>query len=465
MKIVKSFVSLGLIILIIGMSACTSAEKTAAESETALAESKYTTTDVQTNAEVSSNDTITSMESKSMISSKTTQQSSSISSNSSGNTTSRSTVDMNTYDLSLYTQPFWKGNTVYHESVSFIQDDDGNTPPGKLLFNPTQILSVRSSDLQTEYQEKRDYILKDGKIFLTPNSRIQAMSYAEYMPFYASDAAKDWLVSATDPSRYIAVTDQILKYQIAVTYTHEDQWKGYCPPSQLEHLPQLQKKLNKKEALTVVFYGDSITAGWEASGADETCINMDSLLDFHLSIRRFPFMPTWSQMVCDRLQAVYSIDDLVRINHGAGGATSAWGKENARLLLNQENPDLVVIAFGMNQATVSGNALKEDIKAIIETVHSDCPLAEFLLVSCMIPNTDAATFSEHQLRNQERALYELQTEMTKTSIAVAPVYTMTQNLLNAGKAYGDLSGNNLNHPNDYTIRVYAQTILATLGIK
>jgi len=31
------------------------------------------------------------------------------------------------------------------------------------------------------------------------------------------------------------------------------------------------------------------------------------------------------------------------------------------------------------------------------------------------------------------------------------------------KAFKDMSGNNINHPNDFLIRIYAQTILSALG--
>ena len=39
-----------------------------------------------------------------------------------------------------------------------------------------------------------------------------------------------------------------------------------------------------------------------------------------------------------------------------------------------------------------------------------------------------------------------------------------QSLL-ARKSYADMTGNNINHPNDYLARVYAQTLLATVQKK
>jgi hypothetical protein len=50
----------------------------------------------------------------------------------------------------------------------------------------------------------------------------------------------------------------------------------------------------------------------------------------------------------------------------------------------------------------------------------------------------------------------------KYPLAVADLTQMHADLLLAGKRYRDMTGNNINHPNDYLIRVYAQVILKTL---
>lgn len=372
--------------------------------------------------------------------------------------------DMTAYDLDRYTAPFWQGSTVFHETVSFIEDEDGMVCAGALLYRPDKILSVRSSDLQTEYGEGRDYTVVGKRLVLAAGSRIRPLAFADYSPEYAPGAAEDWLVSASDPSRYIAVTDRILQAQVAVSYTHTDAWTGQVPAVQIDRLPMTKKKLQKKETLTAVFFGDSITAGWEASGADETCIDKDTNRPFRLRISRAPYMPTWSQMVCDRLQEKAGLPDLIRINRGAGGAETTWGVRSAKELICPEEPDLVFIAFGMNQTGCDGTTFKKDILSVIRTVRQSSPKAEFVLISCMMPNTDARAFAGHRLSEQEQALYALQSELTDVGIAVAPVYSMTKALLAAEKQYGDLSGNNLNHPNDMTIRLYAQTILATLGV-
>ena len=50
----------------------------------------------------------------------------------------------------------------------------------------------------------------------------------------------------------------------------------------------------------------------------------------------------------------------------------------------------------------------------------------------------------------------------KYPLAVADLTQIHSDLLATGKQYRDMTGNNINHPNDYLIRVYAQVLLKTL---
>ena len=47
-------------------------------------------------------------------------------------------------------------------------------------------------------------------------------------------------------------------------------------------------------------------------------------------------------------------------------------------------------------------------------------------------------------------------------VGVANVTEMHKAMFDAGKRYRDLTGNNINHPNDFVVRLYAQVILKTL---
>jgi len=62
------------------------------------------------------------------------------------------TAPLDSYDINVWTAPYWEGNLIYHESVMFVGDDGA-----PLLYTPEHVLSVRSYDLKTEYVEGVDY--------------------------------------------------------------------------------------------------------------------------------------------------------------------------------------------------------------------------------------------------------------------------------------------------------------------
>lgn len=368
------------------------------------------------------------------------------------------------FDLDQFTTPLWTGKTVYHESVGFVEDKNGNIVSGELLFKPDKIICVRTPDLGYVYQEGKDYTVSGKKIVLKKGGGIPVFSFAKYSPAYPSGAQTDWLVSASDPSRYIAVTGNVRNSQVMVTYTHSEPWSGFTPDAQMKKLPFSYQKLKNKQAMNIVFYGDSITAGYEASGVDELVIDKDTLKEWNFKSSKAPYTPSWAELVTRKLRNQYGYDGIRKINRGAGGSDSIWGKTNAAKLVNPENPDLVVLGYGMNEVGRSGAEFKANIRSIIETIHTAHPRAEFVLVSCMLPNRQAAAFAGEKLAEQEEALYALQREMTSVHIAVAPVNRMNRTLEDKGKVYTDYTGNNLNHPNDFLIRLYAQTILAALSL-
>lgn len=367
-------------------------------------------------------------------------------------------VDIPDYDPELYTRYFWEGNTVYYESVGFVETRPGKIASGKLLYTPTKVISVKSHDLSYTYKEGIDYVVEGNTIRRTEKSAIPYCDYDTYMPAY-KNGTTDWLVSATDQSRYVGLNSDIRQYQVMVTYEHKGTWNGTKPTTQAKKLPRTMTKLKNKQALKIVYYGDSITAGFEASGVNELVLNKDTLQEYRYQSDQAPYMPAWATLVYSRLSVLFDHNAITKVNRGAGGADSNWGVANAGLVAAQ-NPDLVVIGFGMNEVGKADLTFKENVRKIIDTVRAKNAKADILLVSCMLPNEDAAAFAGHNLAGHEGVLYELANELS--GVAVAPVYSVFKTLADNGKLYTDYTGNNLNHPNDFAIRVYAQTILATL---
>jgi hypothetical protein len=347
-------------------------------------------------------------------------------------------MDYDRYTLEAYMLPVWQGNVVYNETLMFIQDANGDVPPAPLLYKPTEILSVRSFDLATEYTPDVDYIVENGCIVLTESSRIYNWQYLDYYP----TAAIPGRTFEKTGGGFIAFGegDTFFKTQVAVTYRHAREWEGIIPANKCGRLEKTVNKLKNKEELTIVYYGDSITTGANSSNAQA------------------PYVPIWTSLVTQSLSAKYSNPNITEINTAVGGTNAEWGAKNAKSLVAEHCPDLVVIAFGMNDARTSNAKYAYNIGRIICAARKVNKDAEFILVSPMQPNKEVKGFYGNQYKF-EGVLEHF--ECFDNGIIVAPVWSVHSYMLQS-KRYYDMTGNNVNHPNDFLARVYAQTVAALL---
>ncbi len=343
------------------------------------------------------------------------------------------------YTLEAYMQPVWQGDIVYNETLMFVEDENGNVPPAPLLYKPDEVISLRSFDLATEYVPGEDYTVDgNGCIVLTENSRIVKWSYAEYYP---PEAIPSRTFDKTGGG-YLSFGegDTYYKTQVAVTYRHSDAWEGDFPVYKGDKLEKTMAKLKNGENLTIVYYGDSITTGANSSNTQA------------------PFAPIWTQLVTQTLAAEFSNPNITEINTAVGGTNAEWGVDNLKERVIAYNPDLVVIAFGMNNAGTAPVVYACQINKMINEVRKTNKAAEFILVSPMQPNKEAKGFYGNQ-KKFECVLENI--ACLRDGVTVAPVWSMHSYLLEH-KRYYDMTGNNVNHPNDFLARVYAQTVAVLL---
>ena len=75
-------------------------------------------------------------------------------------------LDTPKYDLERYMTPIWEGDVVYNESVCLLLNEQGDFDLKTLLYDATEIVSVRSGKLDKRYIEGQDYWLENGKLKL-----------------------------------------------------------------------------------------------------------------------------------------------------------------------------------------------------------------------------------------------------------------------------------------------------------
>ena len=161
--------------------------------------------------------------------------------------------------------------------------------------------------------------------------------------------------------------------------------------------------------------------------------------------------------------------NITKYNGAVGGWTTGQGAENLEAKVAENGTalaeiDLFVIAFGMNDPATSEESYIASIKQMIDAYYAANPNGSVLLVSPMQPQTQSALVSGNQkLWEGSLTTIKNSAEDADKNLSLARVHTMFTELVSVGgKLARDYLGNNINHPNDFGVRLYAQVVLKTL---
>ena len=201
--------------------------------------------------------------------------------------------------------------------------------PANLAFAPllSQAVSVRSTyrdglPRTIHYEAERDYLLEaSGQIRRTPGSRIP--DFGTNMLYGKEDFRHDQFPGFGNGPFFVYVD-----------YAHPEKWK--VPPAKAEfsaaRLPNTQKKLRAGEQVRIAAFGDSITAGGDASEPG------------------LIFWERWARALREK----YPRASIETTNGATGGDTTVQGLQRLQAKVLQQQPDLVLIGFGMNDHNREG---------------------------------------------------------------------------------------------------------------
>lgn len=340
------------------------------------------------------------------------------------------------YDLNTYTLPIWEGNYVYNETIMFVGETEA-----PLLYTPDNVISVRSFDLLTEYVLGEDYTVEDGKIKLTPNTRIPSFSVEEFYPAEAVPGKCFASLVEGHPYIFFSEGSTIFQRQIHVTYSHGGKWNGFLP-TKSEKFGRFFEKASRGDKVVVLFFGDSITTGANSSGR----------------VGCEPYADTWMEMIVKKMREYFHNDNIEYVNTAVGGTATPWAIEVLQERAIDIAPDLMFLGFGMNDGSRSPEEEDRLMRELIGKFVTACPNCDVAMISPMLPHFRLKGFWGNQPKFEEKfsdicAEYE--------HIDLIPVTSVHKEILKY-KRYYDMTGNNVNHPNDFLARVYAQTALKVL---
>ncbi|MBE6687903.1 MAG: hypothetical protein E7588_01345 [Ruminococcaceae bacterium] len=348
------------------------------------------------------------------------------------------------YNAAEMTVPYWKGDKVYYESFLPTREKEGEEIEVQLLYDIDEVISLKNGLLDTEYIYGKDYTVRDGKLYIPVDSSIVCMTNSELHPIEGTylDVINGGFLFTGDRGKSHS-------RQCAVTYTHSDSWQGDYPVSNPEKLTGFKEKVRNGEEVTIAMFGDSISTGCDSSGLET--VNLP------------PFLPKFIDLVAECLENEYGGKVNV-INRSKGGMYAQWGADNVSELFKNDSFDLFVIAFGMNDGTLKVDGIVyrdyiEDIMRAAWVINPDC---EILLISTTIPNP-ASSFAKYldDGTSYHDSYEPLLQDLSRKYGSQAEIFKLTSmhNYMLTRKRFVDFTSSNINHPNDFLIRLYAQGIL------
>ncbi len=370
-------------------------------------------------------------------------------------------------DLSWELRNVFSGDRVRNETVMFINKGDTK----ELLYKIDGIVSVTSYDGSVTYAEGRDYELVDGMIRITENSAMPCITGAKY---YSGDGTLiidgDGMQRAVYWGEGTAMTD----YQVNVEYTHSDSWNGYRQQCFTAVYDRLYGKFEKGEDVTVVFYGDSCTYGAASSFAygysphqySYAILVTNALADiFGYTVRYEKTGLPGTGPAPDKDYQAGGRGTITYVNNSVGGWTTADGVNNfeeyVKPYIEKHGCDLFIVDLGGNDGGMPPEKTADNDKTIIDMVRGLAPESGFIIMSTLLNRPGSNWAGNDAL--QEPLLVRLSEELRAEGVpcAVCGITSMTASVL-VHKKFEDFSGNNINHPNDFWARLYANTLFETL---
>lgn len=339
-------------------------------------------------------------------------------------------------------QPFWRSTNMIGESVLFIQDPQGKTASATLLFEPLTVVHVSNSAGTMTYEEGRDFQWKPGSriLQLPAGSRIVSKKAAELRRPAGSQPY--WLTHRDGQGEILfGASHEYHDMQTMISYTHKPvDWAGALGHSPTNPLPKTRLRLQQGQSLKVGLLGDSISTGCNASGWAGVA----------------PHQPAYQDLFVSNLRRVFHAD-VTLTNLAVGGTDTAWGLTRLEALA-AARPDLILLAFGMNDAAGrSAVDYQTNMRKMVEGLSARCPEAEFILIAPMLGNKDWVILHAERFPQYRQALDAL----CRPGVALADMTTIWTQVLETKKDW-DMTGNGVNHPNDFGHRIYAQVLSALL---
>jgi acyl-CoA thioesterase I len=342
-----------------------------------------------------------------------------------------------------YLQPVWQGDVVYGESAVLFQEDESKPYILRLAFPVEKVISIESSNRQVKIPlDKITVDAQRNEISISPSLKLNGLSPSKI--FLPPDSPNSYRHRKGHPDQWMLYGPGRWFHdrQVEVTYQRKPyQWSNPLPKYDPKLLPKTISKLKNGGSLTIGVSGDSITTGLDSSSSAKVEPNQPGYVELFAHAMR------------KRSKAEIKVE-----NRAVAGWSVATGLEDLKELLKGK-PDLILIAYGMNDVgRRDPEWYGKVVDQMLSQINLTLPETEVILVSTMVGSDEWI----HTPREMFGPYRDQLTQRVRPGVALADVTALWEELLKH-KHDHDLTGNGLNHPNDFGHRLYAQAILALLA--
>ena len=332
----------------------------------------------------------------------------------------------------------WNATAIDGDPLFFIQEPGQAQASARLLLLPKAPPRLVKATGEVVYESGRDFTWQPGgrEIVLTPQSRIPFRTQVLLPP-----GSPDSIAASRDGKKHLLYGEGHFFHdqQVLASYERAEAWSGPVPAADPDGLELTLERLKAKEPLKVLVLGDSISTGANASG----------------TVGAPPGLMGYPDLVADGLRQRFGVTVELK-NLSVGGMNAPWGVEQM-LIATSEQPDLFLIAFGMNDASgrYSPSKYRKDVARMAAVMRAACPDCDVICVATMTANETW----QHAAPELYPAYLEQLLSLREPGLAVADVTSIWSWIVER-KKFLDLAGNGVNHPNDFGHRLYADVILA-----
>ncbi len=338
-------------------------------------------------------------------------------------------------------EPSWLSAIVHRESSVLLKRSNEELPTARLAFAADRILKVVSTDHTREYIEGRDWKLNASRTELLWVGALPFALITNEQMFPPKDTPNSYRHRTGNPEQnlFYAPGRWFHEHDLEITY-HRADFEPVPPIDANPHVRRSMEKLRTKKSLRIGISGDSISTGLDASGTTNT----------------YPNQPGYADLVAAQLRSEFGAE-IQLINRSVAGWSITHGSKDLDAMLDA-NPDLLIVAYGMNDVgRKDPQWFVDQAKEIDKRCKERLPNLEILWVSPMLGNREWV----HTPREMFFAYRDLLAKEVAPPGSLVDV-TKVWDILLKNKHDLDLTGNGLNHPNDFGHRLYAQAVLDCL---